>query len=553
MRTTLRRTARAAVIAGLCGGLALSGSAMAIAAPATGDQTQSNLLYSVDGGTTWTDTVTAERGQQVLARLFYDTTKDTPVTGTSLTTQIPDGFTYVPGTTRNVLAPGSNVATGTVGAETKAVAVADSVWTGDNLQVSPSAGFNGESNASQTGILRNGIKRYLNLHECQVQNGQNAATYNVTTPSWIGVGTNTSNSADSSASCEGSLSGGYYVSGQNVEPIDLLGNRYLNLHECQVSNGRDSVTYNVTTPNWIGVGTNASNSADTTPACENNLPGNYVIQGQTVQALDLVGNRYVNLHECQVSNGSNSVTYNVTTPSWIGVGTNASNSADTTPACENNLSGGYVIQGQTVQALDLLDTARGQGFIEFAFTSEIPDPPACEQTITEPAVTSTRQGVLNGTGTGTPTSTAAITLAEYTATGDPCPDELQAITDEYTTVQDTTLTGNVLDNDVIPAGSTITVTGPDAGPWNGDLTLNEDGTFTYTPAPGYVGTDSFSYTITDQDNNTSVGTVNITITEDENGIPLIAPGAAATAGLIGLAGLGLGYTRRRREATNEVI
>ncbi|MBN0042209.1 hypothetical protein JN535_18800, partial [Cellulosimicrobium cellulans] len=62
MRTTLRRTARAAVIAGLCGGLALSGSAMAIAAPATGDQTQSNLLYSVDGGTTWTDTVTAERG-----------------------------------------------------------------------------------------------------------------------------------------------------------------------------------------------------------------------------------------------------------------------------------------------------------------------------------------------------------------------------------------------------------------------------------------------------------------------------------------------------------
>src|SRR5690606_21666264 len=123
-----------------------------------------------------------------------------------------------------------------------------------------------------------------------------------------GVGTNTSNSADSSASCEGSLSGGYYVSGQNVEPIDLLGNRYLNLHECQVSNGRDSVTYNVTTPNWIGVGTNASNSADTTPACENNLPGNYVIQGQTVQALDIVRDHYFTLHACQASNGSNACT-----------------------------------------------------------------------------------------------------------------------------------------------------------------------------------------------------------------------------------------------------
>src|SRR5690606_12697742 len=131
--------------------------------------------------------------------------------------------------------------------------------------------------------------------------------------------------------------------------------------------------------------------------------GGYYVSGQNVEPIDLLGNRYLNLHECQVSNGRDSVTYNVTTPNWIGVGTNASNSADTTPACENNLPGGYVIQGQTVQALDLLDTARGQGFIEFAFTSEIPDPPACEQTITEPAVTSTRQGVLNGTGTGTPT------------------------------------------------------------------------------------------------------------------------------------------------------
>jgi MYXO-CTERM domain-containing protein len=61
-----------------------------------------------------------------------------------------------------------------------------------------------------------------------------------------------------------------------------------------------------------------------------------------------------------------------------------------------------------------------------------------------------------------------------------------------------------------------------------------------------VGTDSFSYTITDQDGNTAVGTVNITITEDENGIPLLAPGAAAAAGLLGLGGLGL-YRRKERQ------
>ncbi|MHA7620826.1 hypothetical protein ACX12M_20140, partial [Cellulosimicrobium cellulans] len=98
-RNSLGRATRATAVIGLCAGLTLSSATLANAAPATGEGTQSNLLYSVDGGTTWTDTVTAERGQQVLARLFYDTTKDTPVTGTSLTTQIPDGFTYVPGTT----------------------------------------------------------------------------------------------------------------------------------------------------------------------------------------------------------------------------------------------------------------------------------------------------------------------------------------------------------------------------------------------------------------------------------------------------------------------
>src|SRR5690606_37373734 len=150
------------------------------------------------------------------------------------------------------------------------------------------------------------------------------------------------------------------------------------------------------------------------------------------------------------------------------------------------------------------------------------------------------------------TSTAGITLAEYTATGDPCPEELAANTDEYTTVQDTTLTGNVLDNDVIPDGSTITVTGPGAGHWNGDLTLNEDGTFTYTPAPGYVGTDSLRFAVTDEDGNASVATVNITITGDVKGIPLIAPGARATAGRAGLAAVSLG-SARRRETTIEVI
>lgn len=544
-------------VAGVCAGLAVSGSATAMAAPGTGDGTQANLLYSVNGGA-WSDSVTAQRGDTVTARLFYDTTKDTTVSGASLTTQVPDGFTYVPGSTRNVLAPGSNVAAGVVGAETKAAAVADSVWSGDQLQVSPSAGFNGESNASQSGVLRNGVKRYLNLHNCDYRNGsttlQIVQVVDVPGASFSG-GTNVSNTADSALDC-GPGQGPWvqHDAGSAVGAFDLLGNRYFNLHGCvfRYLTTSSLTTQTVPTTGAMTSGSNTSNVADSTAGCASSQ-GAWTVHGNSaVGALDLVGNRYVNLHSCVYQSGNSNNYGTMTVPSTVAnnqnSGTNTSNIADVSVQCGPGGSGWSAANSgySAVQALDLLDTARGQGFIEFAFTSEVPAAPACEVTVTEPAVVSTRQGVLNGSGTGAPSSSAGITLAEFTATGEECPEELAANTDEYTTVQGTGLSGNVLDNDVVPAGSTVTVTGPDAGPWRGDLVLNADGTFTYTPAPGWVGTDSFSYTITDQDGNTAVGTVNITITEDENGIPLLAPGAAAAAGLLGLGGLGL-YRRKERQ------
>ncbi|MHB0969746.1 MAG: cadherin domain-containing protein [Thermoanaerobaculia bacterium] len=76
---------------------------------------------------------------------------------------------------------------------------------------------------------------------------------------------------------------------------------------------------------------------------------------------------------------------------------------------------------------------------------------------------------------------------------------------------------NDTDPDTIPAFNTLTITLVGAVPvpgttatTNGSVTLHADGSFIYTPNPGYTGADSFTYTINDGASNV-VGTVNLTV------------------------------------------
>ena len=58
----------------------------------------------------------------------------------------------------------------------------------------------------------------------------------------------------------------------------------------------------------------------------------------------------------------------------------------------------------------------------------------------------------------------------------------------------------MLGNDTDPDGDALTVqTTPVVAPAHGSLTLNSDGTFTYTPDAGWNGTDTFTYRIVDAD------------------------------------------------------
>ncbi|MBE0560372.1 MAG: tandem-95 repeat protein, partial [Ochrobactrum anthropi] len=73
-----------------------------------------------------------------------------------------------------------------------------------------------------------------------------------------------------------------------------------------------------------------------------------------------------------------------------------------------------------------------------------------------------------------------------------------AVDDSYIGTQDDPITGNILDNDYDPEGDAQTVnTTPVVPPTNGSVVLNPDGTFTYTPNPGYYGPDQFVYEVCD--------------------------------------------------------
>ncbi|TDM08065.1 MAG: hypothetical protein C4K60_00650 [Ideonella sp. MAG2] len=71
----------------------------------------------------------------------------------------------------------------------------------------------------------------------------------------------------------------------------------------------------------------------------------------------------------------------------------------------------------------------------------------------------------------------------------------------------------LLANDRDPEGGALTLKADGySQPANGTLTRAADGTLTYTPKAGFVGTDSFTYTVVDAAGNATKGTVTLTVT-----------------------------------------
>ncbi len=108
-------------------------------------------------------------------------------------------------------------------------------------------------------------------------------------------------------------------------------------------------------------------------------------------------------------------------------------------------------------------------------------------------------------------NTATVTLS-VTDTG-----TLTTKADSYSILHDQVLSvaasTGVLANDSDSDGDALSATVA-TGPSHGQLQLNKDGSFTYTPTAGYTGADSFTYKATDGVQTSAATTVSLTVTDN---------------------------------------
>lgn len=120
----------------------------------------------------------------------------------------------------------------------------------------------------------------------------------------------------------------------------------------------------------------------------------------------------------------------------------------------------------------------------------------------------------NGTDTFTYTVTdgnGGSATATVTVTVNGVNDPPDAVDDAVVVSEDTAATIPVLSNDSDPEAHILSVSSV-TQPAHGSVTLNADGTVTYTPNANFNGADSFSYTASDTNGATDTASVSVTVT-----------------------------------------
>jgi len=104
-----------------------------------------------------------------------------------------------------------------------------------------------------------------------------------------------------------------------------------------------------------------------------------------------------------------------------------------------------------------------------------------------------------------------------------------AVDDNAMTNQDMPITISVLVNDGDPDGDPLTITNL-SSPSNGTAAINADNTVTYSPAGGFAGDDSFTYTISDGRGGSATATVTLTVIRPNRAPNVVCQNITRSAG-----------------------
>ena len=95
-----------------------------------------------------------------------------------------------------------------------------------------------------------------------------------------------------------------------------------------------------------------------------------------------------------------------------------------------------------------------------------------------------------------------------------------ALNDFAQTFEGVGISIDVLGNDADPEGEAISISEFAATSANGGAIVRDGDTLRYTPVPGFIGQDTFTYTVTDPEGLTDAATVTVTVNERDNTPPV---------------------------------
>ncbi|EPX6934490.1 tandem-95 repeat protein [Vibrio parahaemolyticus] len=260
-----------------------------------------------------------------------------------------------------------------------------------------------------------------------------------------------------------------------------------------------------------------------TVSLENNSNGYFVLVGNEVKltqaGVDAVNNDELNLKDLTIS-ASVSDGVNPTANDSDSLIVNRVNDA---PTVENAIADQVLSEDFDAYTIDLNEVFKDtDSSLEFSASGN----------------NSIQISIVNGVATITPTADwngkEAITFTAKDPSGESVSQTVDftvapvadIVADKATVVEDTPTIIKVLSNDTFEGDGKVVSLDANNGPVNGSVSVNPDGSVTYTPNDNYHGIDSFTYIVTSGGVSEST-TVNVDVTP-ENDAPVVKDDTAIT-------------------------